>query len=344
LLRRAIFFRRELAGFVLLITFWAFSLNVLASGLFALLQKLFSAWVAKHIGVTVLLATAVFVLLSYLGACFLAWGLARTTEEIRRCVIVLPVLAHANGVMLAPIEGYKFGETLQLMGDPKDLLQSYRNALKNTPGRPLQDDLYRAVAEAAFQGVLGALAEECSFLLSRDAQFHGVDYSAIGDRSGACQRAHVKGTADRWLFLPHGYNAEVRRGPRDRYGKSAKEILIQGWYGEIAVSMWPQWAILGDYHRKSFELAKSKLRTSLKPYADRDSIQLPALWVIEIPVKLHASFQNFWMPWRFLSWRFEVYVAWIEDLLNRVEARIAWEEFVCRQEAGHAESSVGTQL
>jgi hypothetical protein len=330
LLRRGIAFRGELAAFVLVVTLWAFALNIFASSFFALLQRLLSAWAAKHIGLVVLTGAVGFLVMSYLGFLFLVWGLGRSMEETRQFVIVLPVMAFSDRLELVPIEGYRFIESLTLQADPIVLLNNYRQAVKETPGRPMQGGLYRELADSVFNGTLAALVRECQYLLSKDAQFHGVDYSELGNPPGPCIRTPVQGASERAIHLPDGYSAKVHWGPVDAYGKNTQEILIQGSYGDIRIRIWPQWAILGDYHQKSFEFAKSRLRTEVKNYSDRDYSNPPTLWVIEMPLELRVRFHNFWRPWIFLSRRFEVYASWIEDLLGRLEERLSWEQFVNR--------------
>ena len=330
LLRRGIAFRGELAAFVLVATLWAFALNVFASAFFALLQRLLSAWATKHVGLAVLAGVVAFMALSYLGFLFLVWALGRTMEETRQFVIVLPLMAFSDRLELVPIEGYRFIESLTLQADPVVLLKSYRRAVKETPGRPMQGALYRELADSVFNETLAVLVRECQYLLSRDAQFHGVDYSELGNPRGPCSRIPVQGMSERAIYLPQGCSAEVRWGPRDAYGQNTQEILIQGSYGDMCILIWPQWAILGDYHQKSFEFAKSRLRTEVKNYSDRDSAKPPTLWMIEMPMELQIRFQNFWQPWIFLSRRFEVYAAWIEDLVHRLEERLSWEQFVNR--------------
>jgi hypothetical protein len=326
--RRGMALRRELAGFIVVVTVWAFSLNVFASGFFALLQKLLSAWAGKHLGFAILTGTMCFLVLSYLGFLFLAWGLSRSMEETRQIVVLVPILAFTDRVETVPVEGYWFGDSLILQGDRNSRLKSYREAVQRNPGRPIQGVLYQELSGSVMNVILSVIIKECAYLLSEDAQFHGVNYFELGNPPGPCKRVPIRGNPDHQIHLPEGSRAELRWGAASSYGKSNQEIAITSEYGTITVRLWPEWPILGDYHQKSLELAKSKLRTQVKNYSDRNPSKPPTLFVLELPVNLEVRFRSLARPWIFLFHRFEVYASWVDELLERVEKGISWHRFV----------------
>jgi hypothetical protein len=334
LLRKGIGIQQELRSFIWLVTLYALLINIFAGSLLALLQYWTKPWVDMHPALAGWITFALFLLATCAGGALLIAARTSVLEEVRRFSIVLPVMAFADRLEVIEIEGYGFSGSIKrrlAQVNPQELLNTYRTALHDNPGRPFQGRLYRAISDALVAELALSLAGRCKFLLSADAEFHGVDYSGLASSPGPCTPVETVGLPDLSIHLPTGCRVAVKPLPPDRFSKVTNEIRIDGPYGPVRFWTWSQWAILSEgYHGRSFDLAKSLLKTAVKNYSDRNPGRPPALWMLEVPAEARVHFNVWRRPWLIASKRFELYVSWIDDLLELVEEDWSWELFVER--------------
>jgi hypothetical protein len=326
--------RRELAAFLVLVTLWALAVNVFGNMVYAVFGDKFQWW-AQHYRVAAALVLMLSLAgLAYLALIALASGLIGGLEEVRRFHLVVPVMISKSGVEIVPIKEYWITGNLRkrlAQEDASQLRAACQESLQSFPGRPFTGRFYEMLTAAIANELAASLEKSCEFLLSPDAEFHGVDYARLADPPGPCAKVDVQGMPGRSLHLPHGCSARLDPSPPDRYGKRTGRIAIRTPYGEIRFGVWPQWAVLSQqYNRLSFALAKARLQTVVEGYSDRKGDQLPALWVLELPVEIRVAFSGRWKPYVFLSPRFEMFASWVCDLLDRSEQAWGWESFVER--------------
>jgi hypothetical protein len=334
LFEMSISLRRELAAFLVLVTLWALAVSVFGNMAYTLFSDKFQWW-AQHYRITASLVLAVTLAgLAYLALMALASGLIGGLEEVRRFHIVVPVMVSESGVEIVPIQEYWITKSLQqrlAKEDAAKVLAACQESIQKAPGRPFTGRFYEVLTAAIAHELAASLAKSCEFLLSPDAEFHGLDYGGLGHPPGQCAKVEVAGMPGRSLRLPHGCSALTEPSPPDRYGKRTQRIAIRTPYGEIRFGVWPQWAVLSEqYNRLSFGFAKARLQTSMPHLSDRQGQNLPALWVLELPVEIRVALSGRWRPHVFLRARFEMFASWVGELLDRSEQSWSWEAFVDR--------------
>lgn len=344
LFEMSISLRRELAAFLVLVTLWALAVNVFGDMVYAVFGDGFQWWAQHYRAAAVVVLAVSLAGLAYLALVALASGLIGGLGEVRRFHLVVPVMISESGAEIVPIKEYWVVGSLRkglAREDPSQLRAACQESLRSSPGRPFTGRFYEMLTATIANELATSLAKSCEFLLSSDAEFHGVDYADLANPPGPCAEVEVKGMPGRSMHLPHACFANVEPSPADRYGKRTRRIVIRTPYGEITFGVWPQWAALSQqYNRLSFALVKARLQTATEDYSDRKGDQLPALWVLELPIEIRVAFSGRWKPYVFLSSRFEMFASWVCDLLDRCEQAWSWEAFVERA-TGMTDEHVG---
>lgn len=334
LFEKSISLRRELTAFLLLVTLWALAVSVFSNMAFTIYSDKFQWWAQRHRpGASILLATAL-ATLAYGAGMALTSGVIGALQEVRRFHIVLPVMISADRVEAIAITGYWITGAIRRAlhkENQGELLEACRESMAAQTGRPFTGRFFEILARAISSEMVSGLAKSCEFLLSADAEFHGLDYGRLSSPPGPCKKAEVSGLPGISLHLPDRCRATVDPALPDHYGKRTPRIRIDTPYGKIRFSTWPQWAILSErYNRLSLDFATTRLETEIRHYSNRDSGKLPTLWVLEIPVEVRADFSGGWRPYVFLGSRFELFASWVCDVLDRTEQSWSWEAFVDR--------------
>jgi len=334
LFEKSISLRRELTAFLLLVTLWALAVSVFSNMAFTVYSDQFQWWAQRHrAGASILLAVAL-AGLAYGALMALTSGVIGVLQEVRRFHILLPVMISAGRVEAIAINGYWITDATRgaLRNENQGaLLEACRESIAAQTGRPFTGRFFEILARVIGGEMVSGLAKSCEFLLSADAEFHGLDYGRLASPPGPCKKVGVSGLPGTSLHLPDQCTAAVEPGPPDHYGKRTPQIRIDTPYGNIRFSTWPQWAILSEgYHRLSLDFAETRLETEIQHYSNRDCGKLPTLWVLEIPVEIRAEFSGGWRPYVFLGSRFELFASWVCDVLDRTEQSWSWEAFVDR--------------
>jgi len=329
---RSITLRRELTGFMALVTLWALLLNLTTAALFEVLKVQFGEWVARHQPLPLLLGVALFLLLCYSFLIFLAAGMTGSMGDSRRYVLLLPTAAKGNRIRVAPVKQYWVTEALRdRVGrlDQDKLWAEYKEAWEANRGRPISGPFYERLADAVVSEFVHSLKRSCDFLLSKSGLYHGVDYCDLARPPGECAPAPVSGFDSVKVRLPHGDRLSVEAAAPDRHGKRGRRLRIRGRYATVSFEIWPQWALLSsDYHAPHLRFALERMQDDARFLPVNPGKLEPALWVWEVPITVRVRFRNWLWPVVFLSRRFEVYADWVGELLERVETHWSWEGFV----------------
>lgn len=334
LVERSANLRVELLGFLLSVTLWGVMVGVIGNTAFTLVQTAVQGLMASQPWVVVVLALIMLAVFLHGILMIVAHTVAASMTEVRRFTIVLPLLYRDRGMEVLAMDGYRTpGDVKKHLARamPPEWEEDVSQAVRENPGRPLGGRVHEALAKAIGQTLLESLTVWCEFYLSTTAEFHGVDYRALSNPPGPCNKIEVQGSGGLQIHLPADCTAEIQRDAADRFGRSTERITLRGDFGTTSVSFYPQWAVLGPYHGLSLRFARDRLRTPIKNIHDHDPVKRPSLWVIEVPVGIEVSVHNWAKPWFFLSRRFQTTTAWICDLLDSMEENLSWEWFVDRE-------------
>ena len=329
---RGVTLRRELVGFMALVTLWGLLLNLTASALFDVLRVNFGDWVARHQPVPLIGGIILFLLLCYSGAVLLTAGMTGSMDEVRKLQLILPVAADAGRVRIAAIQNYWVTRDLKRRMEQLDqarLRADYEKARGRNRGRPMSGEFFDSISEAIAAEMVHSLGESCDFLLSKSAQFHGVDFTALARPRGPCPPMEVEGQPGAQVRLPYSDRMAVKAVPPDKYGKSAKRIVMRGRYAAITFELRPQWALLSEaYHAPHLKFARARLEPGMQALPLNAMNEEPAIWFWEVPILVRVRFRNWLRPFVFLSSRFELYADWVGELLERFDIHWSWEGFV----------------
>jgi hypothetical protein len=325
--------RQELSAFLFLVTLWALAVSIFGNLAFTIFSDKFEWWAQRNRWEASAIVGASIVLLSFAALAALASGVMGGLRETRRFHIVLPVILREQGAGIAPIQGYLITKEIQktlAKEDPARLKRACSDATAAQPGRPFVGELYELLASAVGLEMVRGIAKSCAFLLSKNAEFHGVDYSMLATPPGPCPKSEVAGMHGISMHLPAGCAAQAGFSERDRFGKIAPCLQIATPYGRIEFGIKPQWAILSPgYNHLSMRHAMERMGPEAQGCAHRAGV-LPSLWVLEIPVEVRAEFSAGRTPLRFLRPVFEHFASWVCDVLDRTENMWSWEAFVER--------------
>lgn len=324
ILERSQTIRRELMSFVIPVTVWAVLLAVFGNSLFSWVAAKLGTWARANMPLAFLVGAAAFVLLAYLGMLLLAGGWTGGTEEARRFKILLPIGASSTHVAPIPVKGYHVPEAVSnslTKGDAGALGAAYARLKRENAGRPFRGELHAALVEAVADQMAQTLISAGRFLLSDNAEYHGLDFGALSG-SGRAIEVTLEGTQKR-IHLPQGCRASLRLAPKDRYGKTGAEVAIEGPFGDLRFTIKPQWAHLSgpkEYHGRSYALASELMGETGNG----------ELWMVEIPAEICVRLRNRKAPWFFLRQRFEIYADWLDETVQRIEEFWDWEQFMER--------------
>ena len=325
ILGRAQTLRRDLMAFVIPVTIWAALLNVFSNSLFAWTAFRLGRWAAANMPLAFLAGAAALTLLAYGGMLLLAGGWSGGMEETLRFKVMMPIECSAAAVKPIPLQGYHVpGAVAKSLAtaDAPALGAAYARLNGESPGRPFRGELHSALVRALADQMAQTLVSAGSFLLSKNAEYHGVDFGNLGGSSGVFEPTALEGTSKR-IDLPARCRASVEFAPADRYGKTGAQLKIEGPFGDLQFTIKPQWAHLigpDGYHGRTYSLV-------MKLLGEKGSGDI---WIVELPAEVRVRLRNRKLPWFFLSSRFEMYADWLDETVRCIEEFWNWEEFMER--------------
>ena len=126
---------------------------------------------------------------------------------------------------IAPIDGYRITTSIQERLCPAATrapgTRASSEAMAARPERPFFGEFYDILASAISEEMARGVAKSCEFLLSKNAEFHGVDYSMLANPPGTCEKSEIAGMPGISMHLPTGCSATAGRLNPDRFGKQA---------------------------------------------------------------------------------------------------------------------------